>query len=219
MNNNNNNNNFLLNDKSPILLFNNNNNNLFLLMTTTGMVILFTLLIYFIRPFRRLLSIPSPTNSPISSPRRAHKQKGKELYQLGSFMSSSKGSECPFGYKKENMETLEKLEMKAGVEKIVEQKDPVEKNNINKKDNNNNKDDKKVLIDGVQYGDYLNIDSLLSLQNPRSKLFPGMEHCETNEMLFIVVHQSYELWFKQILTEMNEMKSHIENINFKNNNN
>lgn len=43
------------------------------------------------------------------------------------------------------------------------------------------------------YGDYLRLDELLSLQQP------GDEH---DEMLFIVIHQSYELWFKQLLHEI-----------------
>ncbi|HEY8259130.1 MAG TPA: tryptophan 2,3-dioxygenase family protein [Gemmatimonadales bacterium] len=46
------------------------------------------------------------------------------------------------------------------------------------------------------YGDYLKIDELLALQQPQS---PGPEH---DEMLFIVIHQVYELWFKEILHEL-----------------
>ena len=47
----------------------------------------------------------------------------------------------------------------------------------------------------VTYGSYLRIDDLLSLQEPRSS---GPEH---DEMLFIVIHQVYELWFKELLHE------------------
>src|SRR5512132_2398653 len=47
----------------------------------------------------------------------------------------------------------------------------------------------------VTYGDYLKIDELLSLQQPRSE---GPEH---DELLFIVIHQVYELWFKELLHE------------------
>lgn len=46
------------------------------------------------------------------------------------------------------------------------------------------------------YADYLKIDELLTLQRPLSD---GPEH---DEMLFIVIHQVYELWFKQVLHEM-----------------
>jgi tryptophan 2,3-dioxygenase len=45
------------------------------------------------------------------------------------------------------------------------------------------------------YESYLRIDDLLSLQQPRSA---GPEHDET---LFIVIHQVYELWFKELLHE------------------
>ncbi|MCI0451672.1 MAG: tryptophan 2,3-dioxygenase family protein, partial [Candidatus Latescibacteria bacterium] len=44
------------------------------------------------------------------------------------------------------------------------------------------------------YWEYLKIDELLSLQRPT-----GDEHDET---LFIIIHQSYELWFKEILHEL-----------------
>lgn len=48
----------------------------------------------------------------------------------------------------------------------------------------------------LTYSHYLKIDELLSLQQPLSE---GPEHDET---LFIIIHQVYELWFKQILHEL-----------------
>jgi len=51
----------------------------------------------------------------------------------------------------------------------------------------------------VTYGSYLALDELLSLQRPRSK----PEHAD--ELLFIVVHQSSELWFKEILHELDAL--------------
>jgi len=48
----------------------------------------------------------------------------------------------------------------------------------------------------LTYGSYLQIDRLLDLQRPRSE---GPEH---DELLFIVIHQVYELWFKQLLHEL-----------------
>jgi tryptophan 2,3-dioxygenase len=51
----------------------------------------------------------------------------------------------------------------------------------------------------VTYGSYLQIDALLELQKPRSE---GPEH---DEMLFIVIHQVYELWFKQLLHELDRV--------------
>ncbi len=49
------------------------------------------------------------------------------------------------------------------------------------------------------YGDYLQLDKLLDAQHPVSKEYGTEAHDET---LFIIVHQSYELWFKQILHEL-----------------
>ena len=48
--------------------------------------------------------------------------------------------------------------------------------------------------DGVTYGSYLALDQLLELQRPRS--------AHPDELLFIVVHQASELWFKEILHEL-----------------
>jgi tryptophan 2,3-dioxygenase len=52
------------------------------------------------------------------------------------------------------------------------------------------------VSDEVTYGSYLALDELLRLQRPRSR----PEH--SDELLFIVVHQSSELWFKTILHEL-----------------
>ncbi|MHB8750077.1 MAG: tryptophan 2,3-dioxygenase [Aggregatilineales bacterium] len=51
-------------------------------------------------------------------------------------------------------------------------------------------------MDSLTYSNYLKIEELLSLQQPQSE---GPEH---DEMLFIVIHQVYELWFKEILHEI-----------------
>lgn len=51
----------------------------------------------------------------------------------------------------------------------------------------------------VTYGSYLAIDELLALQRPRSD---GPEH---DELLFIVIHQVYELWFKELLHEVDHV--------------
>jgi len=57
---------------------------------------------------------------------------------------------------------------------------------------------------GVTYGSYLALDELLSLQRPRST----PEH--PDELLFIVVHQASELWFKVLLHELDGLFSSIE---------
>lgn len=54
----------------------------------------------------------------------------------------------------------------------------------------------------LHYHDYLQLDKLLSAQSPRSKEFGQESHDET---LFIIVHQTYELWFKQLLHELNSV--------------
>jgi tryptophan 2,3-dioxygenase len=54
------------------------------------------------------------------------------------------------------------------------------------------------------YGEYLCLDKILSAQ----KLASNNEHDET---LFIIIHQVYELWIKQILHEMGYFKTQLEN--------
>lgn len=56
----------------------------------------------------------------------------------------------------------------------------------------------------LTYISYLKIDELLKLQKPQSD---GPEH---DELLFIVIHQVYELWFKQILHELSALQSALE---------
>jgi tryptophan 2,3-dioxygenase len=56
----------------------------------------------------------------------------------------------------------------------------------------------------VTYSSYLRVDDLLELQKPRSD---GPEH---DEMLFIVIHQVYELWFKEILHEIDRVKQLLD---------
>ena len=54
------------------------------------------------------------------------------------------------------------------------------------------------------YAGYLKIDELLSLQQPRSA---GPEHDET---LFVIIHQVYELWFKELLHELDRVMQLLE---------
>jgi len=53
----------------------------------------------------------------------------------------------------------------------------------------------------MSYGDYLSLDTLLSAQHPLSP--------EHNEMLFIVQHQTSELWMKLMLHELHGARAHI----------
>ncbi len=56
----------------------------------------------------------------------------------------------------------------------------------------------------VTYNSYLRVDELLTLQQPRSE---GPEH---DELLFIVIHQVYELWFKEILHELDHVRALLD---------
>lgn len=65
--------------------------------------------------------------------------------------------------------------------------------------------------DDFTYGNYLKITELLSLQQCVS-VDPQTDKPEHDETLFIIIHQVYELWFKQILHEVDfivgEMNAH-----------
>lgn len=56
----------------------------------------------------------------------------------------------------------------------------------------------------LTYTSYLAVDELLNLQRPLSK---GPEH---DELLFIIIHQTYELWFKQLIHEFQEAQRVLE---------
>ena len=55
---------------------------------------------------------------------------------------------------------------------------------------------------GTEYAAYLFIDDLLELQRP---ITPGAH----DELLFIIVHQAYELWFKLILHELTAARDEL----------
>ncbi|MCH2137510.1 MAG: tryptophan 2,3-dioxygenase family protein [Phycisphaerales bacterium] len=59
----------------------------------------------------------------------------------------------------------------------------------------------------LTYAEYLHIEGLLDLQQPRST---PPEHDET---LFIIIHQTYELWFKQILHELDRASALLRSDN------
>src|SRR5437660_3263650 len=54
----------------------------------------------------------------------------------------------------------------------------------------------------LTYTSYLALDEVLGAQRPRSD--------DHDEMLFIVIHQVYELWFKQMLHELVELQRRLE---------
>jgi tryptophan 2,3-dioxygenase len=55
----------------------------------------------------------------------------------------------------------------------------------------------------MHYSDYLELDKILNSQHPESDRLNKPAH---DEMLFIVIHQAYELWFKQVLHEVNSVR-------------
>lgn len=52
----------------------------------------------------------------------------------------------------------------------------------------------------TNYSSYLLLEKILNAQEPRSKDHPG--GAEHDELLFIIIHQVFELWFKQLLHEL-----------------
>ncbi len=58
------------------------------------------------------------------------------------------------------------------------------------------------MPDEVHYHDYLQLDKILNAQFPESNKQELPAH---DEMLFIVIHQAYELWFKQLHHEVDSM--------------
>ncbi|MGH2574324.1 MAG: tryptophan 2,3-dioxygenase family protein, partial [Ignavibacteria bacterium] len=54
----------------------------------------------------------------------------------------------------------------------------------------------------IYYSDYLQLDKLLKSQKPKSEEYGHPAH---DEMLFIIVHQAYELWFKLIIHELDSI--------------
>lgn len=64
------------------------------------------------------------------------------------------------------------------------------------------------MTDQLYYTDYLKLDKILDSQHPKSDL-------KTDEMLFIIIHQAYELWFKMVIHELDRVREIFsqENIN------
>src|ERR1700690_230340 len=66
----------------------------------------------------------------------------------------------------------------------------------------------------VYYSEYLQLDKILNAQDPES----GKEGIKADdEMLFIIIHQTYELWFKQILHELHIVREIFKQPNIQNN--
>jgi tryptophan 2,3-dioxygenase len=66
----------------------------------------------------------------------------------------------------------------------------------------------------VYYSQYLQLDKILNAQQPESQK-EGVK--ADDEMLFIIIHQAYELWFKQILHELSIVRQIFKQPNIPNN--
>lgn len=100
-----------------------------------------------------------------------------------SFINPSTG--CPAGYGRVNSlrteslsDDVEKLDIQDGVNLMVEQ-------------------------NGLSYNDYLQLDKVLDAQALQSDAHGRPVH---DEHLFIIIHQAYELWFKQIIFEIDSIR-------------
>src|SRR5688500_20408371 len=60
---------------------------------------------------------------------------------------------------------------------------------------------KMDFTESMSYGDYLGLEKILSAQHPRSP--------NHNEMLFIIQHQTSELWLKLMLHEMQAVRNNL----------
>ena len=64
------------------------------------------------------------------------------------------------------------------------------------------------MSEPLYYGDYLQLEKLLSAQALESAKTGNPVH---DEMLFVIVHQAYELWFKQIIWELDSVLEIFDN--------
>ena len=71
------------------------------------------------------------------------------------------------------------------------------------------------MKDGIYYSDYLQLGKVLGAQELESDK-EGRGHAH-DEMLFIVIHQSYELCFKQILYEVSSVMDILSQPNISDN--
>ena len=66
----------------------------------------------------------------------------------------------------------------------------------------------------VYYSEYLQLDKILNAQHPESSK-DGIR--ADDEMMFIIIHQTYELWFKQIIHELDIVRDIFRQENISNN--
>ena len=81
--------------------------------------------------------------------------------------------------------------------------DEIEEEKSNTKTSDGN--DKKYV--DCYYHDYLQLDKILNANQPRSSEF--LSEPSHDEHLFITIHQAYELWFKQVLYELDSCITYL----------
>ncbi len=87
---------------------------------------------------------------------------------------------------------------------------PSSSSNKNNTDGENNESSKKY--ESVNYYDYLHLNKILNAQEPMSRKYNIHAH---DEHLFIIIHQTYELWFKQMIFELDSIISLLDQpVNF-----
>lgn len=62
----------------------------------------------------------------------------------------------------------------------------------------------------LYYTDYLELEKILGSQHPKSNE-------QTDEMLFIIIHQAYELWFKMVIHELDHVRRIFDTDNVRDN--
>lgn len=77
---------------------------------------------------------------------------------------------------------------------------------------NTNTTDPNTNTTVLHYSEYLQLDKILSAQRLISESYGDTRH---EEMLFIIIHQIYELWFKMILYDINSVCEifHVDAVN------
>ncbi|KAI6215377.1 hypothetical protein M3Y94_00378700 [Aphelenchoides besseyi] len=97
---------------------------------------------------------------------------------------------CPMGYG---------VRFQGGVDVVEAQENDLSQQGTNKAKNGN----------GVSYHDYLQLGKLLTAQDLRSEQVGAQ--AAPDEHLFIITHQTYELWFKQIIYDIDHVRSLLNN--------
>ncbi|UYM03645.1 tryptophan 2,3-dioxygenase family protein [Solicola gregarius] len=68
------------------------------------------------------------------------------------------------------------------------------------------------MSDDLTYADYINVDELLGLQRPRTPDVVTLTR--TCEHFFIVTHQTSELWLNQVLLDLDEATTAVEQVRY-----